>query len=101
MCKKIVTIKNRTFTLITDNLTPKEVEVLIASRISDFSDAYDEGTWSFDVQEKCKLPVKSYGGVVASLVKKGYVTLYDYERFGRFRDMVFVLTDKGRNLFIE
>jgi hypothetical protein len=81
-------------------LTKNEIIVLEASRITDFGDAYDlNGTWSFAVQDICDLNTKSYGGVVASLVKKGLVTITDNEGKGRFRDMIFRLTDKGASLF--
>ena len=88
--------------MITTGLTEKEIKVLKASRITDFGDAAEKyGTWSFAVQDGCGLPKRSYGGVVSSLVKKGYVSIFDSEGKRQYRDMVFTLTDTGRALFSD
>lgn len=85
----------------TDGLTELEIKVLEASRKTDFGDCLDYGQWSFAVCDKAGLDEKVYRGVVTSLVKKGLVQIFDDEGQGKFRDMVFELTNKGRQLFNE
>ena len=57
-------------TIITDNLTTKEVETLISMRNSNFTDAAIDHTWVFDIIDE---DPKTLRGVLASLVKKGIV----------------------------
>jgi hypothetical protein len=79
-------------------LTDLEKQVIEGALKSDFGNvmAGNDGTWSFDVQDYSGLTEKIYRGVVSSLIKKGLVTIFDTEGRGKYRDMVFNLTDKGR-----
>ena len=86
-------------TLNTEGLTDNEVAVMIASRTNNFSDIYESGQdWSFGVCDQSGLSEKVYRGVVASLVKKGFVAIYDGDT-KQFRDKTFTLTDAGKALF--
>lgn len=80
--------------LVADNLTDNEIKVMIASRNNEYGDAMDGATWSFTVCDNSGLSPKVYRGVVSSLIKKGYATV-----FGKRNDETFVLTDEGKNLF--
>jgi len=82
-----------------DGLTELEIRVLEASRKSDFGDCFIEPSWSFSVCDASGLNEKVYRGVVSSLVKKGLVVIQDDEGKGRFRDMVFILTENGKKLW--
>lgn len=80
--------------LIADNLTDNEIKVMIASRNNEYSDAMDGATWSFTVCDNSGLSSRVYRGVVSSLIKKGYASVY-----GKRNDETFALTDEGKNLF--
>lgn len=82
-------------------LTANEIEVLNASRVTDYGDCMDGGEWSFAVADKAGMNPRVFRGVAASLVKKGYVAIWDNGEKGRTEDMVFSLTEAGRALFEE
>jgi len=86
--------------LNTKGLTESEEKVLRASRETDYGDCLIEGQWSFAVCDAAKMNEKQYRGVVSSLVQKGYITIWDNEDKGRFRDMVFSYTESGRKLWV-
>lgn len=85
----------------TAGLTDLEVKVLEASRVTNFGDCLEDGQWSFAVCDKSGLGEKVYRGVVSSLIKKGLIYIWDDGDTprGKFEDMVFEFTDKGRKLF--
>jgi hypothetical protein len=89
------------------DLTELETKVMRAARKTDYGDCYYDGQWSFAVCEKADLDEKVYRGVVASLIKKGLVTIWDNgdintgKQKGNFSDMVFEYTDDGKKLFDE
>jgi hypothetical protein len=90
--------------LKTDNvnsLTENEIKVLNAGRTNCFSDCLESATWSFAVCDESGLDEKIYRGVVSSLIKKGYVWIQDDSNKGKFADMVFGYTEKGKSLFEE
>jgi predicted transcriptional regulator len=78
------------------NLTVNEKVIMDACLNTDYGSALNEGIWSFAVANAAKMNTKEYRGTVSSLVKKGLVKIYDYEEKGRFEDMVFCLTEKGK-----
>lgn len=83
----------------TDGLTELEIKVLNASRHTEFGDALDETPWSYAVMMESGLDPQSYGGVLSSLIQKGFAYVWDYEDKGRQKDMIFVITAGGAELF--
>ena len=92
----------------TKGLTEKEIEILNASRHTNFGDAMRESVWNWSVYDELKgtMSPQMYGGVVAGLMKKEVVGVYDNgnER-GKFtkaaRDMCFYITEAGKERFKE
>lgn len=84
-----------------EGLTDLEIKVLEAARHTDYGDCLVESQWSFAVCDAAGISEKVYRGVVASLIKKNLVAIYDNEGKGRSNDMVFCYTDAGRKLFDE
>lgn len=84
-----------------EGLTELEIEVLNASRKTNFGDCLESGQWSFAVCDATQLTEKTYRGVVSSLVKKELVQIFDNDEKGRYADMVFCFTEKGKKLFEE
>lgn len=85
----------------TDGLTKNEIEVMEAARNSNFGDIIESGQWSFSVCEQTTLGEKVYRGVVSSLIKKGLVEIHDYEENGRYDDMIFELTEAGKQRYSD
>ena len=73
-------------------LTESEQKVMTVCSETEYSST---NPWSFAVREASGLHIGSYGGVVASLVKKGLCIISDYGSMGRSMDMVFYLTQEG------
>lgn len=55
------------------NLTEKEFAALEGIDVSEYGDSLLDPVWSFSIVDNSLLPASSIGGVVASLLKKGYV----------------------------
>ena len=63
---------------------------------------YDEGldnvTWVFAVQySRNEFPIESYKGILGSLVKKGLVEVYDYEK----DENAVSLTESGKKVALQ
>lgn len=82
-------------------LTNLEILVLNASQKTDFGDCAEKLVWNFAVQDASKLDSKIYRGVVSSLIKKGLVSIYDYENKGKYEDMIFQLTEEGKKILSD
>ena len=85
-------------TLDTSDLTKMETAVMIAARNNEYSDALENGTWSFAVSDNAEgVGVKQFSGVCSSLIKKGYARVTDPGT----DDAIFGLTKKGKRLFSD
>lgn len=84
-------------------LTEMEIKILEAARCDSCFGDYLEchGNWSFSICDSVGIPEKQYRGVISSLIKKGYIQIWDYENEspGKFRNSVFDYTKKGAMLF--
>jgi len=87
------------------NLTELEHKVMKAGRKTHYGDCLVYPQWSFAVCEVAEMDEKIYRGVVASLVKKGLVEVFDNEGRpkgkGKYADQVFAYTDEGVKYFEE
>jgi DNA-binding MarR family transcriptional regulator len=79
-----------------NDLTPNEMKVMTALAFSHYGDG-EGGVWSWAIDESNSptgLPKTSLGGIVSSLVKKGYAKVELYDR----NDTVIWFTPKGLEL---
>jgi hypothetical protein len=77
--------------------TDNEKAILKGARDNEYSDAFDDDglPWVFAVINESGLNPKVARGAIASLVKKGIVTVSDWEGKGRADDMILAVTDHG------
>jgi hypothetical protein len=84
-------------TLNTTTLTENETIVMIAMRNNEYSDIYVSGSeWNKGVCEESELTSKVYRGVVSSLIKKGYVKVFEGMKF---EESTISLTYEGKILY--
>jgi hypothetical protein len=81
-------------------LTDKEIQVLTASRNTDYGDSFVEPVWSIAVSASANMTPKTYGGVASSLIKKELIIIYPYEG-SNGGPKVFSLTQKGKEVILE
>ena len=81
-------------------VTELEKEVLLAGKDSDFTEEFEiYGTWMWEIQDLSGIDSKQFSGITSSLIKKGLITIFDNEGFGRSDDMVLALTKKGAEVY--
>jgi hypothetical protein len=99
MTEKFIAVwKNKEVELTVDGLTDFEIQVLKGMRNNNFIDCLSEdcGTWTFSAREETTIKKEQYRGVLASLIKKGYITVY-----GEGNDSQMAFTEQGSLLFSD
>ncbi len=85
-------------TLDDSNLTEKEAAIMIQTRDNNFSDFMtSDGDWTFALNEDEAVPNASFGGVLTSLIKKGYIVIWNEKT----PDSTTALTEAGKKLFSD
>jgi len=88
-------------------LTENEKAILKGGCDSEYDDFCDDGpdncvgTWAFSAIDNAKIDSKIARGVIASLVKKGLVTIMDNEGKGKTADMIITPTITGYNICVN
>lgn len=82
-------------------LTTLEIKFLNAMRTNEYNDAFDCGTWTFTAIDNSGMKKKQASGVIASLVKKGFIEAYVPVKKTEDDIEQVSLTDEGKNLFIN
>jgi hypothetical protein len=80
-----------------NRFTDNEKAILKGARDNEYSDAFDDNglPWVFAVINQSGLDPKVARGAIASLVKKGIITISDWEGKGCTNDMILAITDHG------